>query len=378
MLNWLKIIVGGAGLVAAGEVGLACWSARFRRPAVYKGGAQDILILAAHQDDCVIMAGEYAAMAKDAGKKVQVVYLTCGSERPTDARAAVRDDESRRAWASLGVSPEDLTFLKLPQAPVEGPSLMTAADIERAGRHLVKTLIELPKGAAVFVPASGEAHCDHRTLRELALQAWKDAERPDLIVYEVPEYNAYYSLWNMPARTLMYMARSLPFVDRFVKARDEWMRARFLDGARATILPPSADRLAKKRELLRHFTSENGELLVRYFGYPDLFRKIPGPEKALRIDAQAPRCWFKWGGRKLGPSVVLLWFALWLFCLAVVALCAELLAAVSGVQPVLTARIAAIIGILACIALTTRHRTIERRCFWLACGGGFIVAAIAR
>lgn len=45
----------------------------------------DLLILAAHPDDCAIIAGEYAQVSAAANKSIRIVYLTCGSADPNDA-----------------------------------------------------------------------------------------------------------------------------------------------------------------------------------------------------------------------------------------------------------------------------------------------------
>src|SRR3569832_1852259 len=72
-------------------------AAMLRRPRVMTDPAKPALILAAHQDDCAILAGGYAIFAKQAGCRVQKAYLTCGAPSPGGPRAGARRGGARAA-----------------------------------------------------------------------------------------------------------------------------------------------------------------------------------------------------------------------------------------------------------------------------------------
>jgi len=75
------------------------------------------------------------------------------------------------------VDASHLHFLDLPNSPLAGPSLIDARQSEWARERVVQLMRELPVGAAVILPAAGETHVDHRTLRAVALRALQEVGR---------------------------------------------------------------------------------------------------------------------------------------------------------------------------------------------------------
>src|SRR3569623_676267 len=144
-------------------------AALLRRPRVMTEPAKPALILAAHQDDCAILAGGYAIFAKAAGCRVQVAYLTCGASSPDQPRAVTRREESLAAWRALDVGDDDVFFFGLPEHGVSAESTWTHADRDRARTWLGGQLRQLTANAEDYLPAAGESHVDFRGLRRLAL-----------------------------------------------------------------------------------------------------------------------------------------------------------------------------------------------------------------
>jgi LmbE family N-acetylglucosaminyl deacetylase len=173
-----------AALPVALALGLAGWVAVRRRPGSIDAPARDVLVVAAHPDDCVIMAGEYALHALAQGKRVAVYYLTCGAARDDPARAAARRTEALTAWSMAGVPPEALTFGELPEQGPADTEARTREELARARAQLEDQMRALPRGAALFVPAASEEHVDHRLLRRVALESLRATGRRDLVVYE--------------------------------------------------------------------------------------------------------------------------------------------------------------------------------------------------
>src|SRR5688572_12524631 len=89
----------------------------FRRPKHVSDDGGDVLIIAAHQDDCVIMAGEYAVYKANMSARVHIAYLTCGDSTCASVRSRTRYDEALQAWHTVGVPPEQIHFIGCPAAP---------------------------------------------------------------------------------------------------------------------------------------------------------------------------------------------------------------------------------------------------------------------
>jgi LmbE family N-acetylglucosaminyl deacetylase len=373
---WGAVFAGGALSAVAASAGVAAWSLRFRKPVVEHEPPRDVLILAAHQDDCVIMAGEYAIEARRQGKRVQVVYLTCGAATPEEPRVAIRRLECERAWELIGVPADKLLFLNLPQSEVEGPSRLTGEHLQSARTSIEAALADLPEKAAVFIPAAGETHGDHRALRQVSLEALERVGRTDLRTLEVPEYNGWYSLWHTPWRGLSFALSGFPLLGRIVSLSGDRARAGFLHGGPPHVLSPDAARLEKKRDMLRLFVSEDGPLLVKYFGHCDWFRPVDRI-KGIGKGENATGC-VKIGGRSLGISVVLMLASMWALSLAVAWLAVLLIADLGGGRGDWAGGFFGAIGTAVCAAMILRNKALERRMTWIACGAGILLALLAR
>ena len=88
-----------------------------RRASLDPSAVRDALIVAAHPDDCVIVAGEYGVEAVRGGRSVRVAYVTCGDGEPGTPRAEVRRQEVLCVWALAGVDTRQFDFFALPNSP---------------------------------------------------------------------------------------------------------------------------------------------------------------------------------------------------------------------------------------------------------------------
>jgi LmbE family N-acetylglucosaminyl deacetylase len=233
---------------------------------------RDVLICSAHSDDCVIMGAEYAYGAVQKGLSIRIVYLTCSGPDPDAEISRTRRAEALAAWSALGVPKENLAFINFSQSPINGPLSYSDRDIEGATEVYKMMILSLPKNAAVIVPAQGEFHVDHRTVRKASLQAVVNSKRDDLLVYETPEYNAFLSLVHCPRRTIRTILRHLPSMYRLVKPYAG--PPNYVNGPPGFVFRDTPTRLAKKKELLMYFPSQNGDLLVRLFGYETPYRRV--------------------------------------------------------------------------------------------------------
>ena len=135
-----------------------------------------VLVVAPHPDDEAIGPGATIARHVDAGHDVTVLVVTSGGATAGggDDVLAVREDESRRALAHLGVGPERIVFGRLTDGnlPAERQAV-----VDLISRHAAGV-------ATVYVPSLLDPHPDHHAV---ALAAGLADLSPDTDVhgYEV-------------------------------------------------------------------------------------------------------------------------------------------------------------------------------------------------
>lgn len=367
---WLVTIFPG---LLAGVIALYGWLVR--TPRRMTEPVRDCLIVAAHPDDCVIVAGEYAIEAARIGRSVQVAYLTCGDRQPGSDRAIRRRAEAIDAWASVGVPTGNLHFIDLPNSPLAGPSILTEDQLAHAGAFIQSLVATLPPHAAVFMPAEGESHVDHRTLRDLCIDALRQSARHDLTTYQAAEYNGYYSLWHSPARTIVHAISVLPVVGRFMQRAKAWQPAGFIHGDAGTIMPADDARLAQKRDMLRKFVSEDGELLVRLFGHRDRYQRIDAfdPRATSKHDGYLP-----WGDHHIGMSVVAMWFGVFasVFILLRMATGFAVRELSAAQMSAIAQTLVVLLGLSIAVRAMFKGQQPERRALYIAASAGVLAGLI--
>jgi LmbE family N-acetylglucosaminyl deacetylase len=194
--------------------------------------------------------------------------------------------EALAAWSGLGVSGENLISANLAQSPVGGPAAYSDQQLAHATDIFRATIRSLPKNSAVIVPADGESHVDHRAVRRISLQAVLDINRTDLIVYESPEYNGFLSVVQCPKRTIRTLVRNFPGLGRLIGPYVG--PANYVSGPPGFVFRDTPKRLAKKRELLTCFISQDADLLLRLFGYETPYRAVSVAESISKPDTK--RC----------------------------------------------------------------------------------------
>jgi LmbE family N-acetylglucosaminyl deacetylase len=128
------------------------------------------VVLSPHPDDETLGAGGLLAATCATGQRADVVVVTDGSGSHPRSKAypprrliALRQAEVEAAGALLGVSPDRLRHLGLPdtQAPSSGPAFDTA----------VEAIVDLCTKAgakSLFVTWDGDPHCDHEATARMA------------------------------------------------------------------------------------------------------------------------------------------------------------------------------------------------------------------
>jgi LmbE family N-acetylglucosaminyl deacetylase len=143
-------------------------------------GHQQVLLVAAHQDDDVFIVSR---LRSHAAKQDDIYVIWTATSTPFgDSYAKERIVEAEKAMSLLGVSKDRYYFLKFPDG-------QTYKDISAITTE-VKTLLKKIQPTIMYIPAFEIGHIDHdvahfsavRALNELGYQAQ---------VFEFPLYNAY-------------------------------------------------------------------------------------------------------------------------------------------------------------------------------------------
>jgi LmbE family N-acetylglucosaminyl deacetylase len=212
---------------------------------------QRLLILAPHEDDCVIAAGGIGARNRAVGGATRVAYLA-PDEAP--GMAERRADEAHAAWREAGVEGIDLQHLDLlPKLRQRDPAKLLAA-----ARQL-RVLIEDFHPTVIVMPMFEGGHIHHDMVARLigSIVAPSDS----FAIFEAPEYGPYVSLRFTPHRVIALCAR--------------WLGVSYygppdgIDGRSVLKVRLTPSELACKRRMLAAFVSQNAPSLVATRAYPD-------------------------------------------------------------------------------------------------------------
>ncbi|KQT96125.1 GlcNAc-PI de-N-acetylase [Methylobacterium sp. Leaf469] len=150
------------------------------------GSQKGLVVVAPHPDDESLGCGGLIAEACRLGRAVRLVVVTdgCGSHThsamyPPERLRTLREDETRTAVAELGLAPEYVRFLRLPDAhaPSAGP------EAEAAAAAILDDAASCNAGA-LFVTWGHDPHCDHKA--SAAIVALAQVQRPALPAYAYP------------------------------------------------------------------------------------------------------------------------------------------------------------------------------------------------
>ena len=128
------------------------------------------VVVAPHPDDESLACGGLIADACRQGVRGKVVIVSDGAGSHPNSKAyapdrlsSLREEEARQAGAELGLKPEDMLFLRLPDrfVPSEGE------DAERAIGVIADRVREVGAGS-LFVSWRHDPHCDHEASYQIA------------------------------------------------------------------------------------------------------------------------------------------------------------------------------------------------------------------
>ena len=145
------------------------------------------IVIAPHPDDESLACGGLIADACEQGLRGRVVIVSDGAGShpnskayPPDRLIALREDEAKQAGAELGLRPEDMLFLGLPDrfVPHQGPGA------ERAIEAIADCASEIGAGS-LFVSWRHDPHCDHEASYRIARRVQRRAREIRLFEYVV-------------------------------------------------------------------------------------------------------------------------------------------------------------------------------------------------
>jgi len=172
--------------MTAGEVLAAAHSLPFR-------SVRDVLedrpfiVVAPHPDDESLACGGLIADACQQGVRGKVVIVSDGAGShpnskayPPDRLGSLREEEARQAGAELGLKPEEMLFLGLPDrfVPCEGEQA------ERAIGAIADCVREIGAGS-IFVSWRHDPHCDHEASYHIARAVQRRVGKVRLFEYVV-------------------------------------------------------------------------------------------------------------------------------------------------------------------------------------------------
>jgi LmbE family N-acetylglucosaminyl deacetylase len=212
-----------------------------------------LLILAPHEDDCVISAGGLGLRNGRLGGITRVVYL---ARDETPALPERREAEARAAWSVAGLGGSDLRFLDLmPPLERRDPAKLREASTALRG------IIDEFQPTAIVMPAFEGGHVHHDMIAALIDRLVTPADH--FAVFEAPEYSPYVSLLNTPHRILALCARWLFGLVAYNGPPDG------VDGRPILKLRMLPGELADKKRMLGAFVSQNAPSLMATRSYPD-------------------------------------------------------------------------------------------------------------
>jgi LmbE family N-acetylglucosaminyl deacetylase len=153
------------------------------------------LVLAPHPDDETLGCGATIMRKRAAGSLIHIVIATDGRYSLPPANlsgeelAKLREEEACRAGAILGLSPENISFLRFEDGRL-------AAHF-RLLRDRVADIIDAVDPEEIFVSSTMDSHPDHRVLAGIARELTQARSGPPRTLYEYPIWFWDPRLWRI-------------------------------------------------------------------------------------------------------------------------------------------------------------------------------------
>jgi LmbE family N-acetylglucosaminyl deacetylase len=252
-----RILACGAGLFYAGLSALTLHSwyriTRNERPLAWND-AERLLIVAPHQDDCVIAAGGIGLRNIALGGETRVVYLY---QEQDVATAQCRAEEAKSAWRIAGLEAVHLLHLDLlPPITERDPKRLYHC------QEALASIIESFRPTVIVLPMFEGGHVHHDVVNHLLTSIVTPAHK--IRMYEAPEYSPFVSLTGTPHKIIALCTRWLLFASYYGPPD-------CVDDRIILVAALSKRELHTKVQMLSVFASQNPAALIRYHGHRDRF-----------------------------------------------------------------------------------------------------------
>ncbi|QJW90065.1 PIG-L family deacetylase [Spirosoma taeanense] len=210
------------------------------------------LVVAPHPDDESLGCGGTIARLRQSGYPVHVLFVSDGSMShpnspsfPAERLRALREAEAREAVQILGVAPEQVTFLRLPDSRVPTPGEPEFREAVTSMRQVLTRV----KPTTVLVPWRRDPHRDHRASWQMLQTALENQTEPPRVL----EYLIW--LWELGSEADMPQADEMNVwrvaIDSVLAQRNQAIAAHRSQVTRLIDDDPTAFYLSP--ELLTHF-----------------------------------------------------------------------------------------------------------------------------
>lgn len=234
--------------------------------------AQDLLIVAAHSDDCVIMGAEMAWGILRDGGHVHIAYMTCSGPDSSAPIAQQRAQEARTAWQQEFGDQVTFADANLPQSEIGGPANYSDEDLARFVDMLSRSVTDLSEQAIVLIPAAQELHIDHDNARLAAIRAVAASGRRDIRLIETAEYNEVISMRHDPIGVVFHIFAEFPILRGLLPKR--CVSPPFFGGPPGQMYSDTPARLDAKISMLGAFASQDPAVLRDHFSWPSKYRPV--------------------------------------------------------------------------------------------------------
>lgn len=153
-------------------------------PAAYAASLGSTVIIVPHPDDEALGCGGLLALLRQAGQDVRVVLVSDGTmshpnsrKFPPAARQALRKSELEASLRCLGVNPDQVLYLNLPDGAVPGTGPETEAPAQA-----IRQFLAAHPSQTVLVPWRRDPHPDHRATYALLQRALAGFSSPPRVI----------------------------------------------------------------------------------------------------------------------------------------------------------------------------------------------------
>jgi LmbE family N-acetylglucosaminyl deacetylase len=269
--------------------GWALWRVRVLERSSTWDTAHRLLVLAPHEDDCVIAAGGIGVRNHRLGGIIRIVYLA-PDEAPgmADRRAA----EAHAAWRQAGLQESDLVHMDIlpPLFRRDPQKLRTAATA-------LRSIVDEFQPSAIIMPMFEGGHIHHDMVAALIGSILTTRDRFD--IFEAPEYSPFTSWLYTPHRILALCARWLFGLVSYYGPPDG------ADERPVLVFRLSPEELDCKRRMLGSFVSQNAASLMETRSYPDrLVRWDPSRKRRRPFNPNGSYMGFVMALRRVLPAAL--------------------------------------------------------------------------